>query len=122
MMAVDYALVQRFYPMLRAESLYDSSIDFHTLLFAFMYRLIKKNSAWYPLLKYSTRSRHLAETQRQVSYDDALKLADHWGVPYIECSSRTGENVADVFHIIMKEIEKDDGLLAETVEGGCSIL
>ena len=64
----------------------------------------------------------LAETQRQVSYDDALKLADHWGVPYIECSSRTGENVAEVFHIIMKEIEKDDGLLAETGEGGCSIL
>ena len=67
MMAVDYALVQRFYPMLRAESLYDSSIDFRTLLFAFMYRLIKKNSAWYPLLKYSTRSRQWPTTNASKS-------------------------------------------------------
>lgn len=52
---------------------------------------------------------------------DAQKLADSWGVPYIECSSKTGEAVAEVFHTLMKEIEKDDGLLAETNEGGCTI-
>lgn len=60
--------------------------------------------------------------QRQVPYSDALALACSWGIPYIECSSRTGENVADVFHTLMKEIEKDDGLLAEAGEGGCWIL
>ena len=65
--------------------------------------------------------RDLHET-RQVKYSDAQHLADSWGVPYLECSSKTGENVADVFHTLLKEIEKDDGLLAEAGEGGCSIL
>lgn len=53
---------------------------------------------------------------------DAQKLADSWGLPYIECLSKTGEHVADVFHTLLKEIEKDDGLLAETGEGGCKVL
>ena len=56
------------------------------------------------------------------SRQDAQKLAEKLGVPYIECSAKTGENVAEVFHTLLKEIEKDDGLLAETGEGGCIIL
>jgi Ras family protein len=59
---------------------------------------------------------------RQVSHMEAQQLADVWGVPYLECSSKTGENVADVFHTLLKEIEKDDGLLTESGEGGCCIL
>ena len=53
---------------------------------------------------------------------DAQRLAESWGVPYVECSSKTGENVADVFHTLLKEIEKDDGLLKEDEENGCIIL
>jgi GTPase SAR1 family protein len=60
--------------------------------------------------------------QRQVSREDAQKLADSWGVQYIECSSKNGECVADVFHTLIKEIEKDDGLLSESNEGGCAVL
>jgi Ras family protein len=53
---------------------------------------------------------------------DAQQLAESWGVPYVECSSKSGESVAEVFHTLMKEIEKDDGLLAETNEGpGCML-
>lgn len=58
---------------------------------------------------------------RQVSAVDAQKLADSWGVPYIECSSKTGEKIADVFHLLLKEVESDDGLLVENEEGGCVI-
>lgn len=60
--------------------------------------------------------------QRQVPVNDAQRLAESWGVPYVECSSKTGENVADVFHTLLKEIEKDDGLLKEDEENGCVIL
>ena len=62
------------------------------------------------------------QESRQVTQKEAQALADFWGVPYIECSSKTGENVADVFHTLLKEIEKDDGLLMETGGGGCLIL
>lgn len=62
------------------------------------------------------------QESRQVSPADAQALADSWRVPYLECSSKTGENVSDVFHTLLKEIEKDDGLLMETGETGCLIL
>eukprot|EP00540_Astrosyne_radiata_P015690 CAMPEP_0116847922 /NCGR_PEP_ID=MMETSP0418-20121206/14699_1 /TAXON_ID=1158023 /ORGANISM="Astrosyne radiata, Strain 13vi08-1A" /LENGTH=191 /DNA_ID=CAMNT_0004479413 /DNA_START=226 /DNA_END=801 /DNA_ORIENTATION=+ len=68
-------------------------------------------------------SMHDLTEQRQVSTQDAQELAASWGVPYIECSSKTGENVAEVFHTLLKEIEKDEGLLVgESEEGGCQIL
>ena len=54
---------------------------------------------------------------------DAQELADCWDIPYIECSSKTSENVAEVFHTLLKEVEKDDGLLTgESGDGGCRIL
>mmetsp|Transcript_16950 Transcript_16950/g.23983 ORF Transcript_16950/g.23983 Transcript_16950/m.23983 type:complete len:189 (+) Transcript_16950:138-704(+) len=64
----------------------------------------------------------LAGEQRQVNEEDAKSLAASMGIPYIECSSKTGENVAEVFHTLLKEIEKDDGLLNEQEEPGCHIL
>mmetsp|Transcript_5368 Transcript_5368/g.9462 ORF Transcript_5368/g.9462 Transcript_5368/m.9462 type:complete len:191 (-) Transcript_5368:355-927(-) len=60
--------------------------------------------------------------QRQVTPKEAQVLADSWKVPYRECSSKTAANVAEVFHTLMKEIEKDDGLLETEEEEGCIIL
>lgn len=57
---------------------------------------------------------------RQVSHVDANRLAESWNVPYIECSAKTGENVAEVFHTLLKEIEKDD-FFAETDDSGCFV-
>lgn len=58
---------------------------------------------------------------RQVSQKDAQNLAASWGVPYLECSSKTGERIADIFHTLIKEVEKDDGLLTESDDSGCII-
>lgn len=64
--------------------------------------------------------RDLAD-QRQVPYSDGVELAESLGMPYLECSSKRGENVAEVFHTLLREIEKDDGLLTENESGGCVI-
>lgn len=63
-------------------------------------------------------------TRREVDAKEARMLAQSWGnVPYLECSSKTGVGVADVFHTLLKEIEKDDGLLVETKDGmGCTLM
>jgi Ras family. len=53
---------------------------------------------------------------------DAKALADSWGVPYLECSSKTGQNVNEVFHTLLREVSKDDDILQENEENGCNIL
>lgn len=64
----------------------------------------------------------LSTDEREVTTEEAQRLADSWKIPYVECSSKTGESVAEVFHVLLKEIERDEGLLTETGEGGCTIL
>ena len=50
----------------------------------------------------------LAE-EREVTNQQAQSLANNWGIPYLECSSKTdGASVNNVFHTLLKEIEKDD--------------
>ena len=58
---------------------------------------------------------------RPFQFQEAQALAESWGVPYIECSSKTGENVSDCFHALLKEVSKDDDLLNEQEDNGCTI-
>ena len=45
--------------------------------------------------------------------------ANKWrGVPFLECSGKTGENIREVFHLLLKEIEKDGDLRMMGLEGG----
>jgi len=53
---------------------------------------------------------------------EAQALATYLGIPYLEYSSKTGENVPEIFHTLLKEIEKDDSLLNGNEEKGCSII
>ena len=61
-------------------------------------------------------------SEREVTSVEAQKLAASLRIPYLECSAKTGENVAEVFHSLLKEIEKDDGLLNDQGEEKCVIL
>ena len=63
----------------------------------------------------------LAE-EREVTNQQAQSLANNWGIPYLECSSKTGLNVCEVFHTLLKEMEKDDGLLNDKEDDKCVIL
>eukprot|EP00667_Euglena_gracilis_P011574 EG_transcript_11822 len=48
--------------------------------------------------------------QRQVSHEEALKLAQEWRCPLIECSAKKKENISKVFYTIMEEIlTQEDG-------------
>ncbi|GMI31029.1 hypothetical protein TrCOL_g6239 [Triparma columacea] len=62
--------------------------------------------------------------QRAVETSAGQALADEWGVPFMECSSLRDENIREVFHLLLKEIEKDGDLLGYESEslGGCKIL
>ena len=43
---------------------------------------------------------------RQVTTDDGRLLAEAFGMHFIETSAKTGENIAEVFRILAKEILK----------------
>lgn len=48
----------------------------------------------------------LGNTKRNVTLEEANKLAEQWNVPYIETSAKTRLNVDKIFHDLMTEIYK----------------
>ena len=35
-------------------------------------------------------------------------LASEFGIPFIECSSKTGENIGEAFSLLLSEVEKEN--------------
>ncbi|EQC35665.1 ferrous iron transporter B [Saprolegnia diclina VS20] len=62
------------------------------------------------------------DRNRQVSTDEAQAIARAWGCPFTECSAKQNENINEVFTYLIKEIERDSGLLAVDGEPNCVIL
>ncbi len=48
---------------------------------------------------------------RSVSTAQGMELASRWGCPYVETSVRENNHVDDVFLRLLREVEKDSGLL-----------
>jgi GTPase SAR1 family protein len=46
------------------------------------------------------------ESQRQVSQDEALFLAEKLNCGWLECSAKTGQNVNDAFELIVRMINR----------------
>ena len=45
--------------------------------------------------------------QHKVTYKQGQQLANAWGVPFITTSAKTGENVAEAFNLVVREIRKN---------------
>ena len=46
---------------------------------------------------------------REVTKEQGQKVAQEWGVPFIECSAKKNENISLVFTTLIHEIEKNSG-------------
>lgn len=55
-----------------------------------------------------------AEMEREVSQQEAEKLAGQLGMPYVEASAKTGHNVREAFELLARRIHQ--GLLSGEVE------
>lgn len=47
--------------------------------------------------------------ERAVSTEEGRKLADMWKATFLETSAKQNESVADIFHSLIVQIEKDNG-------------
>lgn len=62
------------------------------------------------------------EGQRQVSSSDGARLADKWGVPYIESSALNAVNIGEIFTTLVLEMERENGLLDSEAASPCSVM
>ncbi|XP_011875834.1 PREDICTED: GTP-binding protein Rheb homolog [Vollenhovia emeryi] len=50
---------------------------------------------------------------RMVTTDEGKRLATSWNAAFLETSAKQNESVADIFHTLLKEIEKANGNVQE---------
>ena len=49
------------------------------------------------------------EEERKIKKEEGIQLAEELGVPFIETSAKTGENIDDIFNDIIERIDKEFG-------------
>ena len=47
--------------------------------------------------------------ERAVTFDEGKKVAESWKAQFLETSAKQNESVADIFHLILQQIDKDNG-------------
>lgn len=52
-------------------------------------------------------------SQRKVTLEEGLELAKELRCSYVECSAKSNEHIADVFHMLLDKIEGTEGLAAD---------
>lgn len=57
--------------------------------------------------------------ERSVSYEEGKKLAESWRATFLETSAKQNESVADIFHSIVLQVERENGNTQE--KSGCCI-
>jgi len=64
------------------------------------------------------------EDKRKVPKDLAQKKAEEWGIPLIECSAKTDQNIADIFHSLVQQCWDRDGgpPKPKSEKGRCDLL
>ncbi|XP_018016128.1 ras-related protein Ral-a isoform X2 [Hyalella azteca] len=75
-----------------------------------------KNDEHIPLLLVGNKA-DLGASRRRVSVEAAQARAEQWGVPYVETSAKTRENVDKVFFDLMREIRARKLEAAKTANG-----
>lgn len=57
--------------------------------------------------------------ERAVSTEEGKKLAECWKAQFLETSAKQNESVADIFHVLLQQIERDNGNAVE--KSSCTI-
>lgn len=57
--------------------------------------------------------------ERAVSTEEGRKLAESWKAQFLETSAKQNESVADIFHLLLQQIERDNGNTSE--KSSCTI-
>lgn len=57
--------------------------------------------------------------ERAVSTEEGRKLAECWKAQFLETSAKQNESVADIFHLLLQQIERDNGNTGE--KSSCTI-